>query len=224
MVRSSLWPLLAVSGWLLLTTTGCIVSRNLYDEEVLRSRQLTAEVNALQDSLAVLQDSLQFYDDIDSGQYAREMRVLRDRITALEFDLAVAYDGGRLAAMLLADDLFAPASATLTSQGRQHLDALALTLQDDFSDAAFRVEGHSDNVPLGPGLLDRYPSNWELSAARAAAVVRYLTETQEMSADRFSVVGYSDTRPVASNTTAQGRLQNRRVQVYALPASNGTED
>jgi len=71
------------------------------------------------------------------------------------------------------------------------------------------VEGHTDNLPIHTG---RFPSNWELSAARAAAVIRHLIEREEMNPGHFMVAGFSETRPVATNETGEGRGRNRRVE------------
>lgn len=83
-----------------------------------------------------------------------------------------------------------------------------------------RVEGHADNVEIGPTLKSRYPSNWELSKARASGVLRYLVEKGGLDSARLASVGYGDGRPAATNATEEGRTSNRRVEVllYA-PAS-----
>jgi chemotaxis protein MotB len=75
------------------------------------------------------------------------------------------------------------------------------------------VEGHTDNVPIGPELRERYPTNWELSVARSAALVRYLTEKAGIEPQRFTASGYSFYKPVASNETEKGRHQNRRIEI-----------
>lgn len=76
-----------------------------------------------------------------------------------------------------------------------------------------RVEGHTDNWPIHN---ERYPSNWELSTARATNVVRYLLETTHIPPKRLSAAGYGEYRPVASNATAEGRAKNRRVDIVIL--------
>lgn len=72
------------------------------------------------------------------------------------------------------------------------------------------VEGHTDNVPIRTA---KYPSNWELSVARAVRVVRYLSERHEIPAKRFLATGYGEYQPVAANNSPQGRAQNRRVNI-----------
>jgi len=73
-----------------------------------------------------------------------------------------------------------------------------------------RVEGHTDNVPIN---TVKYPSNWELSAARALSVVRKFLEFG-ISPERFQVIGYGEFRPIATNATSTGRAINRRVEIY----------
>jgi len=78
-----------------------------------------------------------------------------------------------------------------------------------------RVEGHTDNVPI---LTLKFPSNWELSTARAVSVVRYLVKEKDINPDRLSAVGYGEFKPVASNDTVKGKAANRRVELVLLGA------
>jgi len=188
---------------------GCATQRALVEQQAARIAQL-------QDSLAVLRDSLAFYDYIDSGRYAQDMRSLRETIDRLRYELAVCQDGGLRVAVELADDLFAPASATLTDRGRRRLDALAERLAR-FPEYRFRIEGYTDSVPISNRLKERFPSNWELAAARAAAVARYFIEAHGLDPERFEVVSYGSTRPIGPNDTPEGHRLNRRVVIRALP-------
>jgi chemotaxis protein MotB len=76
-----------------------------------------------------------------------------------------------------------------------------------------RVEGHTDNVPIRTA---QFPSNWELSAARAVMVVRVLSELYGVPADHLAAVGRADTRPVTANLDVEQRAKNRRVEVIIL--------
>jgi chemotaxis protein MotB len=217
-------PTLLILGMSLqLLAAGCAAPGRIAEQQEIIASQVR-EIDSLgiaqerlRNELRVLQDSLQFYDDIDSGQYYRDMLALQDRIQRLEYDLAVSLDGGTTVAALLVDDLFEPASATLTEKGRAALDRAAERMNSSHAGRRFRVEGHSDSVPVGPSLTDRFPSNWELSSARASAVVRYLIEQHEFEPERLQVVSNGSTRPVSPNTTADGRRQNRRIRIAALP-------
>lgn len=79
-----------------------------------------------------------------------------------------------------------------------------------------RIEGHTDNVPINGGSI--YPSNWELSSARATSVMRYLLKHAGLGPSQFSVAGYGEFRPIDKNTTEQGRARNRRVDIVILNA------
>lgn len=124
---------------------------------------------------------------------------------------------GETIEVLLADVFFESGSADLTDQGMSRLDAIAERLREDYRDRTVRVEGHTDTQPIGPTLRQRYPTNWELSAARATAVVRYLQERHNMAPGRMEAVGFGAYDPVDSNATAEGRARNRRVRIAVLP-------
>lgn len=85
------------------------------------------------------------------------------------------------------------------------------------TDKQIRIEGHTDNVPIGGKLKSRFPSNWELSTARATSVVRYLIEEGGVNGANLSAVGYADRRPIASNATEEGRTANRRIEITLYP-------
>ncbi len=93
------------------------------------------------------------------------------------------------------------------------LDQIVEYLKTGAGDKLIRVEGHADNVEIGPSLKSRYPTNWELSKARATGVIRYLVEKGGFDSATLSAVGYGDTRPVATNSTEEGRRKNRRIEI-----------
>ena len=74
------------------------------------------------------------------------------------------------------------------------------------------VDGYTDNLPIAPELKARFPSNWQLSAARATGVVQYL-QAQGVNPNLMSAQGFGDTHPVAANDTPQGRAKNRRIEI-----------
>jgi chemotaxis protein MotB len=80
-----------------------------------------------------------------------------------------------------------------------------------------RVEGHTDNVPIH---TDKFPSNWELSAARASTVVRHFIDEFAYPPDLLSAAGYASYRPIATNNTAEGRTQNRRIDIVLTDGSD----
>lgn len=110
--------------------------------------------------------------------------------------------------------LFSSADVELSDQGRGLLDRLAERLQQ--FDGEISVEGHTDSRSIS---TERFPSNWELSAARATAVLHYLVD-HGVSAAQLRAIGYGATRPLADNDTARGRARNRRVELVLRPAAS----
>ena len=124
-------------------------------------------------------------------------------------------DSRGLVIRLLTDDvLFDSGSATLKPEAAPLLAKIAALVNVDASHP-ISVGGHTDDVPIATG---QFPSNWELSAARAAGVARFLTG-HGVAATRLEATGVADQRPIATNTTAEGRSRNRRVEIALLRGS-----
>ena len=115
--------------------------------------------------------------------------------------------------------VFDSGSDQIKTEGKEILDTLAtgLVALGNY----IRIEGHTDNVPISNS---RFPSNWELSTARATAVVSYLITKFGMRPELISAAGYAEYRPVASNELEEGRARNRRVDIIVLnPAAAAVE-
>ncbi len=126
--------------------------------------------------------------------------------------LSVTIDRGRMVIQLPQDILFQSGSATLGSEGRSVISQVGAVLAD-FDDRRFQVEGHTDNVPIS---TERFPSNWELSSARALAVVRLLT-AQGVAPENVSGAAFGEYQPRASNEDRTSRALNRRIEIVMLP-------
>ena len=123
---------------------------------------------------------------------------------------------GNLQIDLVDKILFDSGSAQVNARGRKVLQKVSNALKK-IGDRRVVVEGHTDDQPIRGGpTAERFPTNWELSSARAIAVVRLLDEFGVPS-DRLSGTGYGPFRPVASNATAEGRGQNRRIEILLEP-------
>jgi chemotaxis protein MotB len=107
--------------------------------------------------------------------------------------------------------LFQPGQAVVLSEARGMLVSVAAILRD--FQHQIRIEGHTDNIPIH---TKEFPTNWELSAARALNITRLLTEGGYLPPERLAASGYGEFHPVASNDTADGRAQNRRVELVVL--------
>ncbi len=116
--------------------------------------------------------------------------------------------------------LFEFGKATISYKGKEILRKVGGILRD-IEDKQIRIIGHTDNIPILPRFRHKFPSNWELSAARAASVVRYFENTMELDPTKLEAVGRSYYEPIASNETEEGRAQNRRVNISITP--NKTE-
>ena len=126
--------------------------------------------------------------------------------------LTVNIDAGRIVINLPNNVLFKTGSANLNPEGQEALTQIGGVLKQ-FSDRRFQIEGHSDNVPIKSS---RFPSNWELSTARALSVVHLLTE-MGVNPENISAAGFGEFRPRADNGDEDGRKLNRRIEIVMLP-------
>lgn len=136
-------------------------------------------------------------------------RVAQERGVADRINLRMEPD--RIVIGLTGDLLFPSGSAALRPSAGPVLDAVAESLRGKPNE--IRVEGHTDNIPLSTA---EFNSNWELSAARATAVLRRLVDEGGLPADRVFAAAYGDTRPRADNAAAEGRAANRRAEIVVL--------
>jgi chemotaxis protein MotB len=123
--------------------------------------------------------------------------------------VAVYQSGGNLVISLEEAGFFDSASAGIRSSAVPVLDRIAVALPE----CALRVEGHTDNIPIH---TSQFASNWELSSSRASSIARLLLVHANVHAENMSVAGYAEFHPAASNSTAEGRARNRRVDLVLL--------
>ena len=143
-----------------------------------------------------------------TGSLQQEMEAKEIEITQLR---------GQLTVNLMDKLLFDSGEAEVKTAGREVLDKIAQNLLNKYPDRPIRVEGHTDNVPIGSELRAKFPTNWELSTARATAAVRYLQDYGKVDPARLSAIGYAEYHPIASNDTEEGRAKNRRIEIILLP-------
>jgi len=141
-----------------------------------------------------------------------EMDALGEEVDVLVHEASVSF-------RIDSETLFASGKTRLTPAGVAVLDKLVEVLAR--SNGRIAVEGHSDTVPIHTA---QFPSNWELSANRAASVLRYLL-ARGIAPERLRATGYADTRPIAENDTPAGRAVNRRVELVleTLPTGAGQD-
>ena len=183
------------------------------------SQERVAELQALVSQLARTERQLsQARAELErkSAEYDRVTASLHEEIEAGQ--IQVSELRGRMTIKLADRVLFASGSAVLDNDGRTALGKLAEALRTARG-RLVRVEGHTDNVPVQPG--GAFPSNWELSCARALAVVRFLQDAG-VDPTLLAATGYGEYQPIAANDTMEGRSRNRRIEIV-LAAAEGTQ-
>jgi len=122
----------------------------------------------------------------------------------------------KLTVNVLDEILFDSGSTQIKPRGLEVLKRVGDILHN-VQDKMIVIEGHTDNVQISRELARKYPTNWELSTARATSVVRYLQDESRLDPERLSAVGYGLYHPVDSNDTAEGRQRNRRIEIKLIP-------
>ncbi len=154
--------------------------------------------------------------------YNQLVGALEDEIKRGE--LTISNLEGQLSVNLLNKILFDSGKTAIKKEGQKVLKSLGDVLSK-FPDKALQIEGHTDNVQISSRLKEQYPTNWELSTARATSVVHFLQDKVGLPGERMIAAGLSEYRPVASNEEAEGRALNRRIQILLVPykSANTTE-
>lgn len=208
------------------------------ETEVARAADLTKrleardqEIGKLQASIAQDKDRLKAEEaekaSLEQERAAKEAEIQRltktheDLTKSLEAEIAkgdikIRQVRDRLTINMVDRVLFDSGQAKVKPAGLKVLKQVSDILKK-VADKQIRIEGHTDNVPIRGKLKERYPTNWELSTARATNVVRYLIEEGGVDQVNLSAVGYADTRPVASNDGEEGRTTNRRIEITLYP-------
>ena len=148
-----------------------------------------------------------------AGEDAKLEEELKKKLA--DKDVLISRLKDQLKVTVASEILFPSGSAELSPEGVDVLRKVAAAINK--SQDEVRVEGHTDDVPIAPVLAQYYPTNWELSTARAAVAVRTLEATGMVPASRLSAVGYGDSRPLAPNDTTEGQAKNRRVEIVFTP-------
>ncbi|MBI3012581.1 MAG: OmpA family protein, partial [Elusimicrobia bacterium] len=146
------------------------------------------------------------YDNLVQGM-KKEIQQGSIQITQLKDKLTVS---------LVEKIVFNSGESEVNEQGKQILKRVADILKK-VQDKQIRIEGHTDNIPIGGLLKDRFPTNWELSTARATSVARYLQDSGGIDPKILYAAGYGQHRPIADNLTSDGRSKNRRIEIALVP-------
>jgi chemotaxis protein MotB len=132
-------------------------------------------------------------------------------------DIKLSQEGDRLRVGLVDKILFSSGEAEITESGKAVLRRVGQVLAS-VEGRQIQVSGHTDDTPPGDKIKRRYPSNWELSVARATGVVRFLSEEVSIPGAMLVASGYGEHAPIATNSNARGRAKNRRIEILLVPS------
>ncbi len=199
------------AGLLVLLSASCATPKQLqaYQDEIVALReertQLKKENRGLRMQLESYEVALAEANSMVADEPATQSYAELD-------DLGIGYGqrGNDFVISVPAEVTFASGKADVTRNGRGALDAVARTLQKDYANSFFWIEGHTDSDPIKKS---SWNSNRELSVARAMAVLHYLVEDAGLEDEQCIVVGHGEYRPMAENNNKAGKAKNRRVEI-----------
>ncbi len=178
-----------------------------------KAADLENENGRLRSDIANLQKAKAEEVQKTSKTYEEMLEKMKNEIS--QGQVTISELKGKLTVNMVDAILFDSGRAEVKQAGRAVLQKVVDILRN-IKDKSIRIEGHTDNVQISGPLSRRYPSNWELSAARAINVTRYLQQ-QGMDPALLSAVAYGEYRPVADNDTEEGKAKNRRIEIILVP-------
>jgi chemotaxis protein MotB len=192
-----------------------------------RSGELGRSIAELRQRISALEsENIRLAQELTDAQKAREEKVkelsstyeqLVDKMKGeiAKGQVTISELKGRLTVNMVDAILFDSGRAEIKPDGLVVLGKVIEILKS-VDDKAIRIEGHTDAIPISGSLTQRYPTNWELSAARAINVARYL-QKQAINPAHLSAAGFGEFKPVADNATLEGRAKNRRIEIVLVP-------
>ena len=192
-----------------------------------RSGELGKTIAELrQRSEALGAENIRLAQELSDAQKAREEKVkelsstydqLVDKMKGeiAKGQVTISELKGKLTVNMVDAILFDSGKAEIKTEGLVVLGKVIEILRA-VNDKAIRIEGHTDAMPIAGSLAQRYPTNWELSAARAINVARYL-QKESINPAFLSAAGFGEFKPVADNATVEGRAKNRRIEIVLVP-------
>jgi chemotaxis protein MotB len=192
-----------------------------------RSGELGRSIAELRQRISALEsENIRLAQELTDAQKAREEKVkelsstyeqLVDKMKGeiAKGQVTISELKGRLTVNMVDAILFDSGRAEIKPDGLVVLGKVIEILKS-VDDKAIRIEGHTDAIPISGSLTQRYPTNWELSAARAINVARYL-QKQAINPATLSAAGFGEFKPVADNDTPEGRAKNRRIEIVLVP-------
>jgi chemotaxis protein MotB len=197
-------------------------SESMVQELKAQNYELERQVAALQARSNELQDQMGKMVERES-ELEKTKAKLEEQLKGTQ--VGVSIKEGRLVMTIPSKIFFDTGKATIKTDAKATLDKISDVLRTDFAGNVVGIEGHTDNVPIKrPETKKLFKTNWELSTARALAVLHYLVDEHKLPEDQFFASGYSKFKPVADNKTEEGKSQNRRVEIVIMPSPGETAD
>ena len=187
-------------------------SRNI-DRLRNRNIELEGDKQMLAESISLLRKTKEVEVRKVSKTYEDLLAEMKGEIT--QGQIAITELKGKLTVDVLDKILFDSGQTEIRPEGLLVLKRV-VDILITVTDKVIRVEGHTDSIPIAGALAKRYPTNWELSAARALNVTRYL-EKEGIDPTLLAAVAFGEYQPVADNDTPEGRAKNRRIAIILLP-------
>ena len=187
-------------------SSGCATAKKAQ-----RVDELEMEVARLRSELVKAQQAEEKVSDLERAKrdlarkLERELKDYKAKLEMTERGLVITF---------LAEVFFDSGMAKIKKQGQATLTEVGSVLNEDVVDSFVAIEGHTDSDPI---VKSGWKSNWELSSARALAVLHYFVDECQVAPERLSANAYGEYKPVASNDTDEGKQQNRRVEIVILP-------
>jgi len=190
-----------------------VALKNKIDENNAKIKTLETDLAAKNKELDQLAQEKERAVAQVKGTYDSLVTELKHEIKQGEIQITQLKD--KLTVNMVDKILFDSGSAVIKKNGEKVLDRVGEILKG-VSGRQIKVEGHTDNVPISSRLADRFPTNWELSTARATMVVRYLQE-RGVNPGVLSAEGYAEFHPVSPNDSDEGKAANRRIEIVLIP-------
>ena len=172
-----------------------------------RNTQLEAKLKEVEKYKKELEEHKKYIDDLEG---------IKGRLEKTVGTLEAKIEDGRLKVNFQGDILFESGKHQLRTEGKQLLDSVFSILLKSSEQNDIFIAGHTDNVPIREEARDRYESNWTLSTYRAIEVVKYLAE-KGIAPRTLTAAGYGEYKPIADNSTNEGKTKNRRVELFIIP-------
>jgi chemotaxis protein MotB len=200
-------------------------SRNKRTEQELEAlrkekEQTKGQIVDMENEISILKKEIEEQKVLAESEKAALKATYNSLMKSLKYEIAqgkieVEQVRGRLTMKVTEELFFETGKADIKPQGEDVLKRIG-TILKKIPEKNIRVEGHTDNVQIGPSLRAKYPTNWELGSARATNVVRFLQEKVGIDPLGLSAVSYGPYRPVASNRTDAGKAKNRRIEIILI--------